>query len=1803
LAFYRRPPRLRRVCCEHVKSNTGHFALWSHKNHPPMMLHPGGSMRRAAAPQLCRRPCIKSLSLRAVLQRRKHGSSSRSQRVAALTSSTEQLIAQLLSESPESGDEEDAPGLASATAQMRTRLSELEQQVHALDAEIDQAYASCFSGLTVSETDTPGTGAEHLRSFEGLTEAVFAALGRDEPVVMEALLREKQEQDPAGWTQFQQQVRQLKLRRTRAAREAQDLAQALTSSQQQQAGRSERASRLTSQPPHPAAAPAPPTPPPTTTAPGWPWGLNLGFGGGPPAVGVEPLTRPVRIVLVSGFESFNVDLYKQAARQIKAVLPSVSLAVFSDRDLAANRQRVADALAGADIFFASLLFDYDQVEWLRGAAAQVPVRLVFESALELMSLTQVGGFNMAPGAGGEKRGPPPVVKKLLSLFGSQREEDKMVGYLAFLKVGPALLKWVPGKQAGDLRTWLTTYSYWNQGGLTNVVSMFLYLINAVIAPLPASLTSPAAAPSGAPGGHGAAAGGAGRTVGAAAAAAVMSAPVETPSLGCLHPLYAEGQAYFASPADYMRWYSQHGPLRGTGAPVVGVLLYRKHVITQQQYIPQLITLMEQEGVLPLPIFINGVEAHTVVRDLLTSRSEQQALARGVTGGISPTLSRDAVPVDAVVSTIGFPLVGGPAGSMEGGRQADVAKAILTSKNVPYIVAAPLLIQDMGSWTRDGIAGLQSVVLYSLPELDGAIDTVPLGGLVGDAIYLVPERVKKMAGRIRAWVSLRRKAAHERRVAVLLYGFPPGVGATGTAALLNVPKSLQALLAALKSEGYDLGHLDLAAFDGEQLVAALSGQAEQRAVSRGASGVNALGVGPAADWGLRPGAAEVDSQQLKAWLSYPADWGPTDWGPIPFLPDNDILVQRLERQWGNLRSYRGLACSAAGNLVVPGVTAGKVFVGVQPLLGLEGDPMRLLFERDLTPHPQYAAFYKWLQHEFKADVVLHFGMHGTVEWLPGAPLGNTGFSWSDVMLGDMPNVYVYAANNPSESIIAKRRGYGTIVSHNVPPYGRAGLYKQLSTLKELIAEDRETRNTQQQRQQQQQQAGVGTASSAASPAAAAPPVGVRGTGDAAGAGAAAVSEAGMSSLRGAILENMRLAGLASDVPFFPATNSPLHPPPHPTAPSSPSHVSSRQPASHASQLQEVDSIAYSSSSSQRRAALRQAGGSRPKGPAAGMASSLPPGAVELTPENVQLLSEEEWGQYMSHVYSYLQTLENRLFSEGLHVLGSPPTRTAMVQYLSAYYDGSLPDEAVEEVAAAGPGEGVDQILQRLKRQTSLGGSSSSSRLGQVQGQGQGQGQGQVWDAASLEALAPKLEEAVRIRDLLQRNTEELRSVVRALGGEYIEPEAGGDLLRDGAGVLPTGRNIHALDPYRMPSPAAMERGAALAEAIIQQHREANEGAYPETVAVNLWGLDAIKTKGESVGIALALVGARPLKEATGRVARYELLPLAELGGRPRIDVLCNMSGIFRDSFQNVVELLDDLFQRAAAAPEPPSLNFVAKHAQAIAAKGLDNSAARLFSNPAGDYGSMVNERVGTGAWEGGDELGDTWAARNAFSYGRGQERGAARPEVLSALLASTDRVVQEIDSVEYGLTDIQEYYANTGALKRAATVARGGRPVSVSVVEAFGKDTTPRELEQVLRLEYRSKLLNPRWAQAMAAQGSGGAYEISQRMTAMVGWAATAGFSEKFVWDQAAATYALDPEMADKLKSANPQAFANVLRRMLEAAGRGMWTPDEQVLAALKEQYSEMDDQLEGVTGPKAAGKRTAEQQDQEQARPTAVTVS
>jgi magnesium chelatase subunit H len=286
----------------------------------------------------------------------------------------------------------------------------------------------------------------------------------------------------------------------------------------------------------------------------------------------------------------------------------------------------------------------------------------------------------------------------------------------------------------------------------------------------------------------------------------------------------------------------------------------------------------------------------------------------------------------------------------------------------------------------------------------------------------------------------------------------------------------------------------------------------------------------------------------------------------------------------------------------------------------------------------------------------------------------------------------------------------------------------------------------------------------------------------------------------------------------------------------------------------------------------------------------------------------------------------------------------------------------------------------------------------------------------------------------------------------------------------------------------------------------------------------------------------------------------------------------------------MFERAAVAEnEPESMNYIKKHSLALLNDGVERSAARLFSNPPGDYGSMVNEIVGNGDWDDSDGLGEVWKSRNVFSYGRSESNtagaGTARPQVLEKLLATTERVIQEIDSVEYGMTDIQEYYANTGALKKAAESRKGidvrtgkRRKVGISVIEAFSndQDSVPvRDVEDILRMEYRSKLLNPKWRDAMLSQGSGGAYEISQRMTAMVGWAATADV-DNFVFDQAAERYALDDDIARQLQKNNPEAFKNVVSRLLEAAGRGMWSTDDVTLNRLQQMYADADDMVEQV---------------------------
>jgi len=286
--------------------------------------------------------------------------------------------------------------------------------------------------------------------------------------------------------------------------------------------------------------------------------------------------------------------------------------------------------------------------------------------------------------------------------------------------------------------------------------------------------------------------------------------------------------------------------------------------------------------------------------------------------------------------------------MAAGRSADAAGTILARLNVPYTIAAPLLIQDVAGWTAGGVSGLQAAVLYALPELDGAAEAVVLGGLVGDRILLVPDRLRRLTGRLRARLGAAAKARRDRVVAVVLYGYPPGAGAAGTAALLDVPASLDAVLRRLASDGYDVG--DALERGGAALVAAAAAADAVGSTTVPAPG--GVGVRDA----VAPVAGEralVDPDTLRGWLG-PVNAGRLDasWGP-------DL------GSWANPKTF-------GGGLTVAGVRCGNVWVGVQPPLGVAGDPMQLMFQRDAAPHPQYCAFYRWLEEGLGADAVVHFG---------------------------------------------------------------------------------------------------------------------------------------------------------------------------------------------------------------------------------------------------------------------------------------------------------------------------------------------------------------------------------------------------------------------------------------------------------------------------------------------------------------------------------------------------------------------------------------------------------------------------------------------------------------------------------------------------------------------------------------------------------------------------------------------------------------------------------------------------------------
>ncbi|MFM9927327.1 magnesium chelatase subunit H [Variovorax sp. H27-G14] len=1242
----------------------------------------------------------------------------------------------------------------------------------------------------------------------------------------------------------------------------------------------------------------------------------------------------MRVVIVT-MDSHLASATERAWLGLRKSLPDLRLSVHAAAEWGDRPEALARCqadIAQGDIVIATMLFMEDHflpvLPALQARRDHCDAMVCAMSAAEVTKLTRMGKFDMSA----PSTGPLAFLKRLRGkpADGADAAARTSAGarQMKTLRRLPKILRFIPGT-AQDVRAYFLTLQYWLAGSEDNIANMVHFLVDRYA-------EGPRRALRG---------------------IAKTHEPVDYPEVGVYHPRM---KPRLADHIDSLPRVAQSGQ-RGT----VGLLLMRSYLLAgNTDHYDGVITALEARGLRVIPAFATGLDARPAIEAFF--RREGRST------------------IDALVSLTGFSLVGGPAYN-----DAKAAEDMLAELDVPYIAVTPVEFQSLDQWGESsrGLLPVEATMMVAIPELDGATGSMVFGGR-GSATHIACtgcahgctfrnetgvhdmhsciERADMLAARVGKLVDLRRSERAERKVAAVIFNFPPNAGNTGTAAFLAVFESLFNTMKAMRDAGYDVAM-------------------------------------PASVDALRQRVIEGNATNFGAMANVHARIATDD------HVRREKHLQEIEAQWG---PAPGKQQSDGASLFVLGERFGKLFVGIQPAFGYEGDPMRLLFEKGFAPTHAFSAFYRWLREDFGAHAVLHFGTHGALEFMPGKQNGMSARCWPDRLIGDLPNFYLYASNNPSEGTIAKRRAAATLISYLTPPVAAAGLYKGLVELKNMLERYR--------------------------------------------------------SLESDEGEGKELARMV-----------------------------------------------------QAQAALLDL-------------AAPEPAWADSTPARIVALNNA------------VLELEYTLIPCGLHVVGEAPNaaeRADLLMSMAEASHGLRPPRAMveaivagrtaEEVLAGPDGQAVPEPLLR-----------------------------------QLAALAPLL--AV---------DHELAAIVRALDGRFLRPAPGGDLLRTPA-ILPTGRNLHGFDPFRIPSAYAVKDGARQAARLLERHM-ADGHAFPESIALVLWGTDNLKTEGGPIGQALALMGARPRFDGYGRLAGAELMTLTELG-HPRIDVVITLSGIFRDLLPLQIKLLAEAAFMAASADEAPDQNFIRKHALAYQAEhggDLETASLRVFGNAEGAYGANVNSLIDNSRWDDGDEIAETYSRRKGFAYGRAG-RPVQQAQLLRSVLSGVELAYQNLDSVELGVTTIDTYFDTLGGVSRAIKRAKGAdaamAPVYIGDQTQDGGSGIVRTLSEQVALETRTRMLNPKWYEGMLKHGYEGVRQLEVHVTNTMGWSATTSQVQPWVYQQLSETFVLDPAMRERLSGLNPSASARVASRLLEASDRNFWKPDDAMLEALRRAGEELEDRLEGV---------------------------
>jgi len=1074
-----------------------------------------------------------------------------------------------------------------------------------------------------------------------------------------------------------------------------------------------------------------------------------------------------------------------------------------------------------------------------------------------------------------------------------------------------------------------------------------------------------------------------------------------------------------------------------GRPTVGLWFYQSLWLAgNTAYVDNLIADIEERGANVIPVFLHALK-------------DVELGTKGAEYVVDNFFMEDGKPIiDVLISTLMFSLSIKP---WEGSKGAiEVARTeewFLKKLNVP-VLKAIMTYNSPADW-RESLQGLSPLDIsmgIAMPEFDGMLITVPVAArertemdpLTGARITRfepLPERIDKMVRLSLNWAMLRHIPNHEKRVAIIFHNYPPRDDRIGAAFGLDSPVSVLNILKEMSDAGYKLERMP------ESGQALIEDVKSRLTLDRRWRSPDEL---------ARRAIDSVSEEDYRAWFEQ-----------LP-TPVQGKMIAAWGEPPGELFVHN--KC-----LIVPGIVNGNVFIGLQPPRGFLEDPAAIYHSPDHPIPHHYYAYYRWIRDVFKANVVMHIGKHGSLEWLPGKSVGLSDSCFPDIAISDLPNLYPYIINNPGEGTQAKRRSYCCIIDHLVPVMHNADSYDEMAELEVMLRDYYQ---------------------------------------------AALEDPAKLPTQRAMIWEKVCEAKLDHD-------------------------------------LETTEEAAFS-----------------------------------------------DFDRFLEVLHGYLHEMADTQIRDGLHILGQPPEGSRLDEFLvslTRLSNGSVPSlrQSLSEIM------GYDYDYLHANRGRVLSGSRTCGNvieelnalgLQLVTGLHEQSFAPEKIPDIEDEVLGRRSQKVERVLeyicDILTPNIEatidELTSILGGSKGEFVSPGPSGAPTRGMADILPTGRNFYSVDPQAIPSQAAWKVGVAQAKDLLERYL-ADEGRYPESLGIVIWGSPTMRTKGDDIAEILFLMGVRPIwEEKSGRVTGLEIIPMEELN-RPRVDVMLRISGFFRDAFPNIVNLVDRAVELAAGMKEPPEQNFLAKHVSAEilekTAAGIDLQQARIeasyriFGCRPGAYGAGVSDAIDSKNWKNEMDLAEIYVKWGGYAYGR-KNFGATVPDEFRRRLSQLDMTVKNEDTREYDMLDGDDFYSYHGGMIAAVKALKGELPRSYCGDSSDPDRVKTRSTVEETKHIFRARILNPKWIESMQRHGYKGAGDLSRMVDIAFGWDATAEVLEDWMYEELARKYALDRDMQEWLKKVNPHALQNITERLLEAVERDMWQASDEMREELRNVYLEIEGWIE-----------------------------